>query len=566
MPAPATPPVSARPCTRETLLALRGADADGRLRLLAAARGAVRPRLAALSCALVRRRAHARLGFRSLGDYARERLGVGSRVVREWARVWDALARLPVLRAAVLSGEVSWSAARRAVALATPETDAACAESLRHRTVRAVDAMLRAVAAASEPPARVSAETEPFVTLSAPISAHALPRWHYALELARRSAGASLPVWECAELIAAEALSAFGAAAVPGAAPAANETDPMPTGSIRGRRSAPDDALAWREHGLRHAAFPCVRWLHAADPRHDEALAALGAWALEASAHELDAALRREICALQRIDAELGDLLREILGRRLYRELGYERFDRYVEERTDVAPRTARRWVRLARGDSDTRAVATAFRGGQITGLQAEVVLPVAMGDAPAWISRAQATTLRGLEDAAREAQASAEPHTCVVRFRAPESVAIVFRSAIEAVRRNLEAASTPSGPGSRAAALAWMLEHAIATWEAEGEQFRDYADFGRDGWRCTAPGCTARRNLQSHHVVFRSRGGPDVPSNRTTLCAFHHLRGIHAGIVACEGRAPGALTFSLGLRPGGDALLRARSGDVLVS
>ena len=110
------------------------------------------------------------------------------------------------------------------------------------------------------------------------------------------------------------------------------------------------------------------------------------------------------------------------------------------------------------------------------------------------------------------------------------------------------------------------MLEHAIATWEAEGEQFRDYADFGRDGWRCTAPGCTARRNLQSHHVVFRSRGGPDVPSNRTTLCAFHHLRGIHAGIVACEGRAPGALTFSLGLRPGGDALLRARSGDVLVS
>ena len=118
-------------------------------------------------------------------------------------------------------------------------------------------------------------------------------------------------------------------------------------------------------------------------PRHDEALAALGAWALEASAHELDAALRREICALQRIDAELGDLLREILDRRLYRELGFERFDRYVEERTDVAPRTARRWVRLARGDSDTRAVATAFRGGQITGLQAEVVLPVAMGDAP---------------------------------------------------------------------------------------------------------------------------------------------------------------------------------------
>jgi len=542
------------------------AEVRAELGALARARGPARRLLAALAARMVEIRGRERLGYARLGDYARERLGVGSRVVREWARVWEALEGLPVLRAAVLSGEVSWSAARRAVALATPETDAACAESLRHRTVRAVEAMLRAAEAAKEPPARVSAETETFVTVSAPISAHALPRWHYALELARRSAGASLPVWECAELIAAEALSALGAAGAGGSAPAASETDRMPCGSICGRRSAPDNVLASREHGLRHAAFPCVRWLRAADPGHDEALAALGAWALEASAHELDAALRRELFALQRIDADLGDLLREILDRRLYRDLGFERFDRYVEERTDVAPRTARRWVRLARGGADTRAVATAFRAGQITGLQAGVVLPVATGDAPAWISRAQATTLRGLEDAAREARASADPHTCVVRFRAPESVAVVFRSAIETARRELEEAEAAPGAGSHAAALGWMLEHAIATWEAEGEQFRDYADFGRDGWRCTAPGCTARRNLQSHHVVFRSRGGPDVPSNRTTLCAFHHLRGVHAGIVACEGRAPDALTFALGLRPGGHALLRARSGDVLMS
>ena len=106
------------------------------------------------------------------------------------------------------------------------------------------------------------------------------------------------------------------------------------------------------------------------------------------------------------------------------------------------------------------------------------------------------------------------------------------------------------------------MLEHAIAAWSEQGRQFHDYADFARDGWRCTAPGCTARRNLQSHHIVFRSHGGPDEPWNRTTLCAFHHLRGVHARTMGCMGRAPGLLRFELGLRAGGPPLLRCSSGD----
>jgi hypothetical protein len=29
------------------------------------------------------------------------------------------------------------------------------------------------------------------------------------------------------------------------------------------------------------------------------------------------------------------------------------------------------------------------------------------------------------------------------------------------------------------------LLEHAIATWTRAGEQFEDYADFERDGFRC---------------------------------------------------------------------------------
>ncbi len=65
------------------LVFLRGRDADGRLRELVAERAAARPVLGALAAELLRRRAHEPLGFRSLSDWSRERLGVDARTVRE---------------------------------------------------------------------------------------------------------------------------------------------------------------------------------------------------------------------------------------------------------------------------------------------------------------------------------------------------------------------------------------------------------------------------------------------------------------------------------------------------
>lgn len=84
-----------------------------------------------------------------------------------------------------------------------------------------------------------------------------------------------------------------------------------------------------------------------------------------------------------------------------------------------------------------------------------------------------------------------------------------------------------------------------------------------RDGYRCAVPGCTSRRNLHDHHIAFRAAGGSDAPDNRITLCAFHHLRCLHAGRLHIRGRAPGSLVFQLGARPGRRPLVRYRSGDV---
>ena len=89
-----------------------------------------------------------------------------------------------------------------------------------------------------------------------------------------------------------------------------------------------------------------------------------------------------------------------------------------------------------------------------------------------------------------------------------------------------------------RGEALGAMLEHVLAEWRVDDVKvLRRHAIFARDRWRCVVPGCTSMRNLQDHHIVFRSADGSDEPENRVTLCAWHHLRGVHAGIVRITGR-----------------------------
>jgi hypothetical protein len=58
--------------------------------------------------------------------------------------------------------------------------------------------------------------------------------------------------------------------------------------------------------------------------------------------------------------------------------------------------------------------------------------------------------------------------------------------------------------------------------------------------------------------VLFRSAGGSDDLANLTTLCAAHHQRCVHAGLIRIRGRAPEGLVFEMPLG-------RFRSGDLRV-
>jgi hypothetical protein len=178
-----------------------------------------------------------------------------------------------------------------------------------------------------------------------------------------------------------------------------------------------------------------------------------------------------------------------------------------------------------------------------------------------------------GPADRAAEAerQTGAKPtppaETCRIFWTGPRDAAELFRAVLCTVRRHIER-RTGRLP-TEGQALDAMLEHVFEAWTSGTKEARVHAAhrvFARDGWRCTVPGCSSYRELQDHHIRFRSAGGSDAESNRTTLCAWHHQRGVHAGParLRIRGGAPRRLRFELGLRRGAPALLRYDASDRL--
>jgi hypothetical protein len=156
----------------------------------------------------------------------------------------------------------------------------------------------------------------------------------------------------------------------------------------------------------------------------------------------------------------------------------------------------------------------------------------------------------------------SAPGEVCWARFLGPPDVVQLFRAVLCTVRRRIER-DTGRLP-TAGAALEVMLDHVLSSWGVLDEKLAArYRVFARDGWRCAAPGCTSLQNLHDHHIRFRSAGGGDALDNRITLCAFHHLRGVHAGLLRCVGRAPDGLRWEMGIRPGRTPLLAYCSGDI---
>jgi hypothetical protein len=367
-----------------------------------------------------------------------------------------------------------------------------------------------------------------------------------------------------------------------------------------------------------------IRWqlpLDVIDEPLPEALTALGDTAFEHDAHELDRRMRKLLAATQLIDGQMGALLRTCFGLRLYLDLGYRNQGAYVRNRLGMCSRKSRGLVAMERKSLYVSSELTrAYRDGRLSWYRALMLLPIVdEANAQAWIERACSVAARRLRDElewALEIQGNAPLATVMpppagaplatrpcptcgvehdfrefhendafdcgsgderqirghgsercaalrypeealadveIRIRGPVSVISLLIAAVEASKEGGE-------PPWRA--FERVLAHVVEYWES-APRHRDPI-YARDGWRCAAPACTSRRNLHDHHIVFRSQLGGSEHDNRITVCAFHHLRGIHIGTFRVAGRVSKGLIWEVGVRPGKPPLIRC-AGDTYV-
>jgi hypothetical protein len=562
--------------------------AEDELRRLAAAVGPLRRVLAAIAERLIATKAFERLCYARLGDYARERPGVSARQLQELARVHRALAELPAVERALVRNELPWSKVRLVARVATPADEAAWIARARSIATRRLEREVREIGGADPedpeagPTTRVSLRCTPAVR----------EKWSLARELAERQAGQSLTAEEALEWMVAEAFSALsiGSAAL-------ESLDGSP-GTQRGdERESPDSDVGEANPGVREAVS--ARRAPARELPH--AVASLVDGLEAADAFELDGRLRRAMALEQTLDAAMAPLLRVVACAEYEWEGDWQRLSDYACDQLGMSASKARALRRLDRAGEVCPELRDAFQSGRLSWVKAHLLLPLLLLDLPgewraSWVAWGERVTVRRLAadveralllraghhlawqrckfdpERARDPIPSDERQLCAPDIDTEATQELVWRLPLDvaalfsAVSMTLRARPGSGGRGfaTEGEAFDRLLDCALLTWTLlDPDARRPDPVIERDGYSCAVPGCTSRRNLHDHHIWFRSACGSDEAWNRITLCAFHHHRFLHAGLLRVRGRAPDELVFELGVRPGAPALVRYRSGDI---
>ncbi len=557
---------------------------EERLARLASAFGPLRRVLAALAERLLATQAPARLAYARLGDFARERLGLSARQLQDLARVHRALAGLPALERALVANELPWSKVRLLARVASAENEAAWIARAQALATRQLEQEVRASAPRLEPQDLDEAVPEQRVVVRC--TPTVCEKWALAREMAERVAGQRLRAGEALELVTAEVFSAISIA------PAFTEMVDEAPAPPRGDRDAGP-----RGGETRPALRASARDLPGP-------VASLAAGLEEADAFELDRRLRQAVALEQTLDAAMAPLLRCVLAPEYEWRGDYRALASYASEELGISSSKARALLRLERAGDVCPELREAYRSGRLSWVKAQGLLPLLLLDIegawrPAWVAWAERVTVRRLEadveralllraghdrafqrcqfhpERAQDPIPPGERQLCApdvdpeatqeLVWRVPREVAGLFTAVLETLRSQLRRERGRFLTDGEV--FDGLLDCALLTWTLRDPRARRPGPvMERDGYLCAVPGCTSRRHLHGHHIVFRSACGSEAPENRITLCAFHHQRALHAGLLRIRGRAPGELVFELGLRPGAAPLLRYRSGDIAVS
>ncbi len=520
-----SPMVAPRPGVRRVAHVNAPLDLESRLVALVHAPLALRRALARIAGRMVAMRAWERLGFARLADYAVERAGISGRELRDLAAVDRVLEDLPALDAAFRAGEISWTQLRLLCRVATPENQLEWLTVAARLSARALAREVRAVDRRAREPIPLDADSddEARVGVVLRVSPRARARWWSARRVANRVAGHALSHGAFAEVLAAEVFSGI---------PLDGVCDPEPLAECDEERGESTDSGG-------PSPSPQRRRPSMASVPLDADVSALERDLESADAFELDRRLRLAVQWEARGLARIASLLDAVVTWGLHRDLGFRSVDSYAEERLGMAASHARALLRIERAAQVCPPLREAFTEGRLSWVQAHALVPLLLEPAAArhregWVAHAQRVTVRRLGDdveralalgdfappplepSAQEIDPDADPAGlqtgAITRFekeserlffRAAPEVAQLFRAVLASVQRRLE--RIRGRPCRRSDALEAMLDHALAAWQPEKRTRREHAVFERDGWRCTVPGCTTYRNLQQHHVVFRS-------------------------------------------------------------
>jgi len=457
-------------------------------------------------------------GYAGIGDYARERLGLNARTAQKMARLARELLTRPFLREAVWTGEVTARKAETILPVARGDAETYWVARARSEPVRALESAVKA--AGGSPPQN----DEPWELISIPVADEARPALEKAMALEGNLLGRTAPKWERIDAIFMEFLGTYGAADEGGEARFLHW--PLPASDELIERLQEELEKETDQWSFLDRVAPVI-----APPMQEETDPA-----------RIDAELRRLIRERNQWDEEFGRLAMVFKGLGLWRDARFASFGQYCVERLAMSVRTVEQRIALERRLHVLPPLRQAMREGRISYEQARLIAWQATDETVNdWIQRAEGTTCIALR---REIEAKEEAQMRTsgwYEVRAPRHTIELFAAVCAAAER---VAGQPLSPGE---CLLWATLHFIESQQPEATERRTLQRriLERDGWRCQVPGCS-RAAVHAHHIVLRSQGGTDDEWNLVSLCAAHHLRGIHGGYIRVSGRAPDELTWEL--------------------
>jgi hypothetical protein len=305
------------------------------------------------------------------------------------------------------------------------------------------------------------------------------------------------------------------------------------------------------------------------------------------------------------LDAEEARCLREAIAVELWRRLGYVHLNEYLERELGYAPQAGIERVRVAQALALLPRIEASLGDGVLSFSAVRELTRVAQPDTEqAWLDAAHGKNLRQIEAMVSgkkpgdrpEDPARPELVKRILRLELTPSALAAFRQAqaviadehggrlddsalIETLcRRALEGGAGSERPAHQIAFT--VCESCRRGWQngagREVEVSADVIDrarcdaeligsleadeparvsstitprvrrqvLARDHHACAVPGCRSARNLDVHHIQFRSDGGGNELSNLLTICSGHHAL-LHMGKLIIRGEAPHALEFS---------------------